>query len=374
MSASLATVPRSPNSQALTPAKRLRSVPAGRVPAERHVHSTHGRRIAMAFAEVEQLPALCESRERIISLTDEPNVATHELVAAIESDPAIAMAVMRAANAGALTNDRLETARAATERIGTPAVRELAQSTKSFDFFERAGGWELTPQKFRLHGLATQHATERIAAEIFHPHRERLALASLVHDIGKLVLIRAYPGYPAQVHRGTTLPEERIHRERRELGIDHAVVGGVLLRRWGLPASITSAVEHHHDAEAEGDAAILRVADLLAHYQRGDSISPAELQRSACAAGLGSKELRRLMCDLGVRPNDRHRQVDPCPLSGREMRVLQRLSEGSVYKEIAHELDLSASTVRSHLNKIYRKLGARDRAQAVLIASRRGWL
>jgi len=37
-------------------------------------------------------------------------------------------------------------------------------------------------------------------------------------------------------------------------------------------------------------------------------------------------------------------------------------------------LNLSASTVRSHLNKIYRKLGARDRAQAVLIASRRGWL
>jgi HD-like signal output (HDOD) protein/DNA-binding CsgD family transcriptional regulator len=328
----------------------------------------------MAFAELEQLPALSESRERIIALSDEPNVATGELVATVESDPALAMAVLRAANSGALTDQRVDTAQAAVERIGPAAVRELAVGLKSFDFFERAGSWDLAPHKFRLHGLATRQAAERIAAEIFHPHRGRLALASLVHDIGKLVLIRAYPGYPAQVHRGTALPEERVHRERRELGVDHALVGGVLLLRWGLPASITAAVEHHHDAEAEGDAAVLRIADMLAHYQRGDSISPAALLRSAGALGLGPKELRRLMCDLAIRPSERHRQVDPCPLSSRELLVLQRLSEGSVYKEIALELELSASTVRSHLNKIYRKLGARDRAQAVLIASRRGWL
>ena len=45
-----------------------------------------------------------------------------------------------------------------------------------------------------------------------------------------------------------------------------------------------------------------------------------------------------------------------------------------VYKQIAHELDLSTSTVRTHLHNIYGKLGAVDRAQAVLIATERGWL
>src|SRR4051794_1569467 len=35
-------------------------------------------------------------------------------------------------------------------------------------------------------------------------------------------------------------------------------------------------------------------------------------------------------------------------------------------KQIAHELDLSTSTVRTHLHNIYGKLGAVDRAQAVL--------
>ena len=53
--------------------------------------------------------------------------------------------------------------------------------------------------------------------------------------------------------------------------------------------------------------------------------------------------------------------------------MLRRLAEGKVYKQIAHELALSTSTVRTHLHNIYGKLGAVDRAQAVLIATERGW-
>ena len=70
----------------------------------------------------------------------------------------------------------------------------------------------------------------------------------------------------------------------------------------------------------------------------------------------------------------RTRQIDPCPLSTREVEVLKRLAEGKVYKQIAHELALSTSTVRTHLHNIYGKLGAVDRAQAVLMATERGWL
>jgi DNA-binding NarL/FixJ family response regulator len=54
--------------------------------------------------------------------------------------------------------------------------------------------------------------------------------------------------------------------------------------------------------------------------------------------------------------------------------VLKRLAEGKVYKQIALELQLSTSTVRTHLHNIYGKLGAVDRAQAVLMATERGWL
>jgi len=72
--------------------------------------------------------------------------------------------------------------------------------------------------------------------------------------------------------------------------------------------------------------------------------------------------------------SDRPRQVDPCPMSTREVDVLKRLAKGMVYKQIASELGLSTSTVRTHLHNVYGKLGAMDRAQAVLIATERGWI
>ena len=165
-----------------------------------------------------------------------------------------------------------------------------------------------------------------------------------------------------------------MHRERRELGVDHALVGGVLARRWGLPTAVASAIERHHSEDATGEAAFVRLADMLAHYAQGDQISPTSLLKVARAVGLGPAELRSVMYDLPYPTSGRPRQIDPCPLSGREVEVLKRLAEGKVYKQIAAELQLSTSTVRTHLHNIYGKLGAVDRAQAVLIATERGWL
>ena len=166
-----------------------------------------------------------------------------------------------------------------------------------------------------------------------------------------------------------------MQRERRELGVDHALVGGVLARRWGLPKSVAHVIEHHHDDNAEGEAAIVRLADMLAHYVLGSSITPAEMLSVSRAIGMKPADLRTVMYDLPLPSTaSRPRQVDPCPMSGREVDVLRRLAKGMVYKQIASELGLSTSTVRTHLHNVYGKLGAMDRAQAVLIATERGWI
>lgn len=59
-------------------------------------------------------------------------------------------------------------------------------------------------------------------------------------------------------------------------------------------------------------------------------------------------------------------------LSSRELEVLQRVAAGSSNKRVAHELDLSEETVKSHMKNIMSKLGANDRTHAVTIALRRG--
>ena len=54
--------------------------------------------------------------------------------------------------------------------------------------------------------------------------------------------------------------------------------------------------------------------------------------------------------------------------------MLRGLAAGKVHKQIAAELSLSVSTVRTHLHNVYRKIGAVDRAQAVIIARDSGWI
>ncbi|HEX3391212.1 MAG TPA: HDOD domain-containing protein [Solirubrobacteraceae bacterium] len=341
---------------------------------ERHQNEGHGRRLMLAFEALDAFPALSESRERLLSVISKDNVATADVVTAVESDVALIIAVMRLANDARTSGERVETVVQAVEQLTPQAVLGLANRVRTFDFFERTGGWDTAPERFRLHALSTQQAADRLAAEVGYEQRDRLTVTSLLHDVGKLVLVQAYPGYASEVQKGEHTPEKRIHRERRELGVDHALVGGVLARRWGLPASIATVIERHHNADASGEAALVRLADMLAHYAHGAPVAPAEMLACARSLGLGPEELRRVMYELPNSQVQRQRMVDPCPLSGRELGVLERLAEGKVYKQIAHELTLSTSTVRTHLHNIYGKLGAVDRAQAVLMATERGWL
>ena len=342
----------------------------------RHHNEGHGRRLTAAFEALEAYPVLAESRNRVLRLFEGGEPATADVVAAIEGDVALAVTVLRLANQlDGRMRGRVESAVKGVEVLTPKTVHAIASRARTYDFFERTAVWQGIPERFRLHAIATQRAADRLAREPNYDARDRLMVTSLLHDIGKLVLVHAYPGYPSQVHGEARTPEERILRERRELGVDHALVGGVLARRWGLPKPIASVIERHHAGDCEGETALVRLADMLAHHMMGSTVAPSELLAVAQKVGLSPANLRTVMYELPLPvAGGRPRQVDPCPLSAREVEVLRRLARGMVYKQIAGELGLSTSTVRTHLHNVYGKLGAMDRAQAVLIATERGWI
>jgi len=62
----------------------------------------------------------------------------------------------------------------------------------------------------------------------------------------------------------------------------------------------------------------------------------------------------------------------PDDLTPREVEVLRLIAEGLTNAEIAERLVVSAATVKSHVNHIFAKIGARDRAQAVVYAYETG--
>ena len=70
----------------------------------------------------------------------------------------------------------------------------------------------------------------------------------------------------------------------------------------------------------------------------------------------------------------RSTQLTEEQLSPRERAVLALISQGKSNKGVARALDITAETVKSHLKRVFLKLGSRTRAEAVARASTLGWL
>ncbi len=344
---------------------------------ERHHNEGHGRRLTAAFEALEAFPVLVESRNRVMRLFEAGEPATADIVAAVEADVALAVAVMRLANqVDGRAHGRVESAVKGVEVLTPRSVLAIASRARTFDFFERTAVWQGIPERFRLHAVATQRAADRLARELNYEFRDRLMVTSLLHDIGKLVLVHAYPGYPRQVHGEARTPEDRIQRERRELGVDHALVGGVLARRWGLPRTVAAVIERHHAEDCRR-----RVGD----HPPGGHAGPLRPRRTDQPVGVaGGRPHGRassrpssgtVMYDLPLptRAGGRARSIRArCPRA--RSRSCGGSRRGWSTSRSRRELGLSTSTVRTHLHNVYGKLGAMDRAQAVLIATERGWI
>jgi two-component system response regulator DegU len=62
------------------------------------------------------------------------------------------------------------------------------------------------------------------------------------------------------------------------------------------------------------------------------------------------------------------------PLTYRETQILNYISQGNSNKQIARILEISEQTIKNHVSSILRKLNANDRAHAVALAMRNGWI
>jgi two-component system response regulator DesR len=78
------------------------------------------------------------------------------------------------------------------------------------------------------------------------------------------------------------------------------------------------------------------------------------------------------MVGLGMTVFQPQVEIDAPPLSQREREVLDLIAGGSTNREIAAALHLSPHTIKEHTSALYRKLGARNRAEAVQRAQRLG--
>ncbi len=130
-------------------------------------------------------------------------------------------------------------------------------------------------------------------------------------------------------------------------------VGIVVLTMYAGDEQLFGALEAGASAFVAKDSP----SDDVIAAARHASVSP----RSFAAADLAGA-MRRRLSPSGPQ------------LSARETEVLKLLAEGLGVAAISRQLFVSESTAKTHISKIYEKLGAANRAQAIMIAIRSGLL
>ncbi len=192
---------------------------------------------------------------RVIELAQDPEVDIGMVADVISTDPALAAKVLRVSNSPIYALRRkAETLHQAITLLGLNGTLMLALSFSLASTMNDDADQGFDYTHFWKRSLAAATCARRLGAAIKLRTREELFLASLLQDIGMLVIDKMDPKF----YQGLGV-DQHDHAavaacESERLGVDHAAIGGWMLRKWGFPEYLFDAVVYSHAAESPVEA------------------------------------------------------------------------------------------------------------------------
>ena len=208
---------------------------------------------------------------RITEVMCDPYSSSGDFGAVVSEDPGLTARLLRLVNS-AFYNvpSEIDSVTQALSVIGTEQLYDLVLATSVISMFNDVPAELVDMESFWRHSLATGVTCRVLATERGEANVERLFVAGLLHDIGRLLMFMGNPKESIECMRRAQDEGHLVYKlEEERMGYDHAKVGQALLNAWRLPDSLQEPVEFHHDpknARRFGiDAAIVHVADITAH-------------------------------------------------------------------------------------------------------------
>lgn len=226
----------------------------------------------------------------------DPDTSFSDFSDIISADPSLAVRLLRIANSPFYGLDsKVETIIHALGVIGISQLKELALATIMVNQFKGIDKDLVNMQSFWMHSIGCGLAARTIAKNIGERDVEPYYTASMLHDIGSLIIYKEIPEKAREVltrckSEGLSLSTV----EEEVLGFTHAEVGAVVFTQWGLPGSLVEAVQYHHRPSEAKDhplfPAIVHMADIIAYEMDlgtgGEPAIPALDQTAVQRTGL----------------------------------------------------------------------------------------
>jgi HD-like signal output (HDOD) protein len=224
-----------------------------------------------------KLVSLPEVFLRINQALKDPTSTTGHIADLIGKDPSLSAILLKIVNS-AFYSRALRAARhqfpakvdslsRAVAMVGSSQLGVLALGVSVLSRFEDIPPGLIDMQSFWRHSIFCGILARTLAEKKREPEGEHFFVSGLLHDIGRLIFYRSYP-----VLSGEALVAARVRKmslteaEREIMGFDHAVVGGLLLKKWNYPSSLEKSVRFHHEPGEVlliDEPAVVHVADCI---------------------------------------------------------------------------------------------------------------
>ncbi len=179
-----------------------------------------------------------------------------QLVRIIEQSPELVARVLRCANSAYYGQRRhIHAVREAVIRVlGLSVTKGLILALSLANAFNVSTCPAFRSDRHWFVAMVTAILARDLAGNLTSEEKVAPSMAysaGLIHNLGLLALVHAFPGEMNQALKPGD-PGAFRHRMEGLLGMDHRLAGGWLARRWGLPEALVLALRHHGDANYEG--------------------------------------------------------------------------------------------------------------------------
>ncbi len=219
-----------------------------------------------------EIPSIPLVLIRIIQTLDEENSSVRELEELIMHDPALAARILRLANSAFYSfRTRVKTISHAIALLGINIVTSLAIGINIFDSFTKGAKSEAALiNQLWTHSCGVAMVVREIWIQRNYKGKERefAFLCGLLHDLGKVILFKKYPGHYGPIFATAKNESDQAisFYENENYGIDHAAVGEMLAKQWGFPSELSYVIRRHHDMSVVNSPLIdaVMLADMIA--------------------------------------------------------------------------------------------------------------